>query len=79
MTLQFSGGGFRQRAAEFDGARIFVRRDRLLHELLQCLHELRRSFVSLVEHDECFDELTAGFIGHADHRTFFDRWVLEQR
>ena len=78
-TLNFAGLRLRQGVDELDRARIFVRRDRRLHMILQPLDAIGIADDAGLEHDVRFDDLSALDIGRADHRAFGDIGMREQR
>src|SRR5437667_10422340 len=78
-ALQLAGLGARQRIAELDRARVLVRRNRRLDEVLQLAHQRVAGASAVAQHDVGLDDLAALRIGRADHRALGHRSVLQQR
>src|SRR4051794_6451236 len=65
-ALQLAGLGAGQRVDELDQARVLVRCDGLLDEVLQRPGHLRPGGVPVAQDDKGLDDLAALRIGHAD-------------
>src|SRR5215469_4262753 len=74
-TLHLACAGPRQRGDEFDGARVLVRRDPLLDEVLQFSG---RCLSPWFQDDEGLDDLAACLVGHADDGALGDIGVAQQ-
>src|SRR5215813_1068403 len=78
-ALELSGLRARQAGDIFDGARIFERRDRGLHVLLQGLGQRSVADVAGPQHDIGLDDMAAFLVRRRHHAAFRHRRMLEQR
>src|SRR6185369_16431061 len=78
-ALQLARLSTRQRLTKLDGARIFVRRDGLLDEILQRLDHDRVASLSGLQDDKRLDDMPALLVRQADDRALRNRRMLQQR
>src|SRR5688572_787885 len=79
VALDLAGRGLRQLVDELDPARVLVRRDAALHELLQLLRKRVAAGLAVLQQDECLRLRELVLVLHPHDPALEDRRVLHER